>query len=222
MDSVGASHMLSEKPREITVQIPLEVRYIDVDRSEWSENFIRRQVQRLERYADDIISCRVTVSRPHRRQQTGQPYHVLVEVTLPQQIDLAARAEPVEVPTESKLRNVIRDAFRAMERQLIKARNVRRGDVKFHDVPHALVFKLLPEEGYGFLKSPEGEEIYFHRNAVLHDDFDRLTLGTEVRYEAELGEDGLQATSLQIVNKPGVRATPNTPSRTDLPADWQP
>lgn len=204
------------------MQVPLEIRFHDVDRSDWSESFIQRQVERLERYADDMVSCRVTVSRPHRRQHTGQPYHVMIEVTLPPQVDLAAVVEPVEVPTQAELRNVIRDAFKAMERQLIKAKNLRRGDVKFHDEELALVFKLFPEQDYGFIKTPDGEEIYFHRNAVLHDDFDRLALGTEVRYEAELGDDGLQATSVQIVNKPGVRVTPENARRPDLPADWQP
>lgn len=204
------------------MQVPLEIRFQDVDRSEWSENFIRRQVERLERYADDMISCRVTITRPHRHQRSGQPYHVVVEVTLPPQMTLAAVVEPVEVPTQSELRNVLRDAFKAMERQLIKAKNLRRGDVKFHDEELALVFKLFPEQGYGFLKTVDGEEIYFHRNAVLHGDFNRLTPGTEVRYEVELGDNGLQATSVQIVNKPGVRVTPETLRRPDLPADWQP
>ncbi len=204
------------------MQVPLEIRFHDVDRSDWSENFIQRQVERLERYVDDIISCRVTVSRPHRRQRTGQPYQVMVEVTLPPQHVLAATVEPVEVPGSAELRNVIRDAFRAMERQLIRIKELREGTVKQREEARALVFKLLPEEGYGFLKSPEGEEIYFHRNAVLHDDFDRLALGTEVRYEAELGDAGLQATSLQIINKPGVRARPDEPSATELPADWRP
>lgn len=204
------------------MKVPLDIRFQDVDRSEWSENFIRRQVERLERYADDMISCRVTVSRPHRSQQSGQPYHVVVEVTLPPQMDLAAVVEPVEVPGQSELRNVLREAFKAMERQLIKAKNLRRGDVKFHDEDLALVFKLLPDQDYGFLKTVYGEEIYFHRNAVLHGDFDRLSLGTEVRYEAELGDDGLQATSVQIVNKPGVRITPETRRHYGVPDDWHP
>ena len=35
------------------------------------------------------------------------------------------------------------------------------------------------------------DEVYFHRNSVLHDDFDRLTIGMGVRYVAEDGEKGL-------------------------------
>jgi cold shock CspA family protein len=46
------------------------------------------------------------------------------------------------------------------------------------------------------------EEVYFHRNSVLHGEFDRLAIGMGVRYTAEVGEKGLQATSVQIVDKP--------------------
>jgi cold shock CspA family protein len=46
------------------------------------------------------------------------------------------------------------------------------------------------------------DEIYFHRHSVLHDEFDRLTIGLGVRYTAQLGDKGLQATSVQIVDTP--------------------
>jgi len=50
--------------------------------------------------------------------------------------------------------------------------------------------RLFPEAGHGFLKMPDGRELYFHRHGVLHPGFDHLVLGTEVRFAAELGEKG--------------------------------
>lgn len=46
-------------------------------------------------------------------------------------------------------------------------------------------------------------EVYFHRNSVLHGDFDLLAVGTEVRYFEELGDDGPQATTVQGIAKQG-------------------
>jgi cold shock CspA family protein len=43
--------------------------------------------------------------------------------------------------------------------------------------------------------------VYFHRNSVLHGDFDRLSVGTEVRFSPEDGENGPQASSVQVVGK---------------------
>jgi hypothetical protein len=40
---------------------------------------------------------------------------------------------------------------------------------------------------------------------VLNNDFERLTVGTEVRYDLEMGEKGPQASSVQIVGKLGSR-----------------
>jgi cold shock CspA family protein len=202
------------------MQIPLELTYQDVDRSEWSENFIRRQADRLERYADYIISCRVTLSQPHRHQHSGRPWRVRVEVTIPPGHVLDAVAEPLEVETTVELRTVIRDAFKAMEKQLLRLKNMQHGEVKTHEAQTALVTRLVPDESYGFLKTPEGEEIYFHRSSVLHQEFGRLAIGTEVRFEATMGDQGCRATSVHIVNKPGVRATPGEARRGDVPPDW--
>ena len=71
----------------------------------------------------------------------------------------------------------------------------------------SLAIRLFPEDGYGFLRALDGQERYFHRNSVLHGDFGRLAVGTEVRFEPAEGEAGPQASSVQIVNKPGARET---------------
>jgi cold shock CspA family protein len=74
--------------------------------------------------------------------------------------------------------------------------------VKAHETsPHARVAKLFPEEGYGFLETPDGREVYFHRNSVKDSGFDRLEIGTEVRFAEESGEQGPQASAVIIVGK---------------------
>jgi cold shock CspA family protein len=106
---------------------------------------------------------------------------------------------------------VIKHAFAAAARQLRKLVEEQRGAVKTHPEQEvaAIVHKLFPEEGYGFLRTVDTqEEIYFHKNSVLHHEFDRLTIGMGVRYTAETGEKGLQATSVQIVDKPRTPLEP--------------
>jgi cold shock CspA family protein len=43
--------------------------------------------------------------------------------------------------------------------------------------------------------------IYFHRNSVLKNAFDRLEIGSEVRFSEEAGEQGPQASSVTLVGK---------------------
>jgi len=102
---------------------------------------------------------------------------------------------------------VLRAAFSAARRQLQKLGDLQRSDVKTHPEQEAsaLVARLFPEDDYGFLRTLDGREIYFHRRAVLNGDFLRLEVGTGVRYDEEEGDKGPQASTVEIVNKPGVR-----------------
>lgn len=45
--------------------------------------------------------------------------------------------------------------------------------------------KKLNERGYGFLTTESGEDIFFHRSAVLDGGYDALTEGQQVSYEAD-------------------------------------
>jgi cold shock CspA family protein len=74
-----------------------------------------------------------------------------------------------------------------------------RGDVKRDIAPErGRVAKLIAEENYGFIESPDGREIYFHRNSVLDGAFDRLKVGAEVRFVEEDGDKGPQASTVHL------------------------
>ncbi|NBC46841.1 MAG: cold shock domain-containing protein [Gammaproteobacteria bacterium] len=206
------------------MQTPLELNFHDVPRSEWSETLIEDRVARLERFSDQIISCTVIVSQPHKHQHKGNPYKVSIEVRLPRNRRLMVAEEPNEVPSaEANLHPVIVSAFSAMEERLKHAGEPRRRDAlrPAPDEARGLVVRLFEDQGYGFLRTPDGEERYFHRNAVLHDDFDRLGIGTEVRFEPSTGDAGPAASSLQILNKPGERESDATRARDDVPEEWR-
>ena len=190
------------------MQVTPEVKFHDVDRSPWVEEYIAERVRRLERFADGITSCHVTLTQEQASHAKGNKYSVMVEVRLPPNHDLAVRKlkDIRDMPTQ--LPALINLAFGAIERQLKKAAALRRYEEKAHadgEQPHGMVEKLFPE-GYGFIRTVDDDrQYYFHRNSVLHDDFDRLAIGTEVRFSAEEGDKGPQASSVQIVSKPGAR-----------------
>ena len=83
------------------------------------------------------------------------------------------------------------DAFKEARRQLQDYVRQMRGDVKAHETqPGGVVTKLFPEEGYGFIQTPDGREVYFHANSVVDTAFDDIGLGSEVRFIEEAGEKG--------------------------------
>jgi len=92
----------------------------------------------------------------------------------------------------------------ANARRLITASRRRAGKVKSHEIPpHGKVARLFPYEGYGFIQTPEGGLLYFHRNSLVDADFDKLAEGQEVRYVAAEGESdkGPQASTVKLIGK---------------------
>lgn len=206
------------------MQQPLEINFHGVPRSDWSIELIQERAARLERYSDHIISCQVIVSQPHQHQHKGKPYRVSIDVRLPRHQSLAVTEEPDTVPRgHADLRPVINAAFEAMERRLRSiGESTRREDLApAAGEDRGLVVRLFEDEGYGFLRTADDREFYFHRNAVLHGDFPRLAVGTEVRFVPEMGEAGPQASTVQLVNKPGEQETDVTRERDDVPVGWR-
>jgi cold shock CspA family protein len=98
----------------------------------------------------------------------------------------------------------IRDAFDALDRRLEDT--VRRRDhrAKVHEVPpHGRVVRIFQYEGYGFVETSDGVEVYFHKNSVVDGGFGNLELGDEVRVELspEQSEKGPQASTIRPVGK---------------------
>jgi cold shock CspA family protein/ribosome-associated translation inhibitor RaiA len=188
------------------MQTAPEVIFHDVDRSAWVENYILERVERLDRFAEGITSCRVSLAQDQASHHKGNRYSVMVEARLPPNHDLAARKTKVIRTMHAELPALINLAFGAVERQLKKTAALRRGDGKQRPhgpgaQPHGVVEKLF-DEGYGFIRSLEdSRELYFHRNAVRNGEFARLAVGTEVRFTPQEGDDGPQASSVQIVAK---------------------
>lgn len=193
---------------QAAMQIPPEIKFHECDRSAWVEDYIRERLTKLDRIADGgITSAIVTVSAEQLGKTKGNLYGVMINVRVPPNHDLVANKERTIHDMQMELRPLIKQAFEAIERQLKETLAKRRYDTKvpeFQEEPRGMVDKLFPE-GYGFIRTVDDDrEFYFHRNSVLHDDFDRLTIGTEVRFMPQLGDEGPQASSVQIVSKPGA------------------
>ncbi len=172
---------------------PLEIRARDVRLSDDTESLIREKVAKLDKYYDRIIGCRVAVEMPHKSQRRGRTFNVRIDLTVPRGTIVITR-EPDE-----DLHAAIIASFDIALRQVKEYSEKQRGEVKIHiEKPLARVTRLFPEEGYGFLQTPEGREVYFHENAVLEGKFEELQIGTAVTFVEHAGDKGAQASSVAI------------------------
>jgi len=173
----------------LTPQITLK----DIPHSEAVEAKIHEKIEKLEQFSERIMGCRVTVEATQRRHHQGKLFTARIDITVPGRELVVNRVE------NEDLYVAIRDAFDAAKRQLEEHTRKQRGDVKLHEeAPRGRVTKLFPVDGYGFIETSDGREIYFHKNSVIDPTFERLEEGLSVIFLEEQGKKGPQAIRVSV------------------------
>ena len=57
--------------------------------------------------------------------------------------------------------------------------------------------RVVRDRGYGFIRSTDGQEVFFHLNSLQQMDFDSLQEGATVEFEVEQSEKGQRATNVR-------------------------
>ena len=183
--------------------LPVQISYRELTPSEALNARIRDHVAELEQFYPRVIGCRVMVETLHRHHRKGRLYHVRIDLAVPG-AQLVVSREHHRAHEHEDVNVAVRDAFAAARRKLEDFARRQRADTKVHDVPmHGRVARLFPREGYGFIGTADGSEIYFHRHAVIGASFDELEVGDLVRFDMAPGEGekGPQATTVQPIGK---------------------
>lgn len=191
------------------MQVPPEVAFRGFEPDDWLKRAVHGEIEKLDRYYDRIVTCRVMVEMPHRRRRDGNPYHTRIELSVPGRDLVVSRKPDGDRAREDPL-VAVDEAFAAITRQLEDYVHERRGDVKRHrPADRGRVWRLFPGNApgdrYGFLRTAAGREIYFHENSLVGADFERLDVGTEVRFHEERGVEGPQASTVRLAERRASR-----------------
>ncbi|TNF53492.1 HPF/RaiA family ribosome-associated protein [bacterium] len=172
---------------------PLQITGRNFELTDAIKSEIQKRAEKLDKFYNRIMSCRVVIESPQRHRHAGKLYSVNIDITVPGG-ELCIRREPRE-----DLYVSIRDSFQAARRKLEDFARRQRREVKHHEEkPQAHISSLFPEKGYGFITTPENREIYFHKNSVVNSDFKNLKVGMSVHYVEEKGQKGPQASTVSI------------------------
>jgi cold shock CspA family protein len=177
------------------LQKPIVIVARNLELSDALESLIRERAARLEHYYPELVGCSVSVEGPGGHHRKGGPYQVKIDLRVP-------AGEPLTITRQSgdDLQVALRESFDAAVRRLQDFARLQRGQVKVHELaPTATVARLVPEQDCGFLATADGRELYFHRHSVLGGGFDELTLGAQVRYHEERGDQGPQASTVEAL-----------------------
>ena len=138
--------LIFKRKNDETIMIPsLQTTFRNVDASPAVEGRVQEEAGKLGKYFDGITSCRVIVEAPHRHHLHGESFHIRIELRVPGK-ELVVAHEPSliheeqseshkHLEVEGPHKNVyvaIRDAFKAMRRQLQDYVHCLRHEVKAH------------------------------------------------------------------------------------------
>lgn len=187
------------------MQVPVEISFKNVPKKEGYKTLIDEEVYKLETMCEKITSCHVALEQPQAHIKSGNPFRVRVDLLVPRGHEIVVTREPGEGNMHDPLSVVIRDAFHAVRQQLQKVIDKNKRKVKVH--PNKVeevgkVVKVFEDKGFGFISSKDGDEIYFHKNSVLHNKFAKIKIGSEVRFVEEMGDKGPQASTVQLLTSP--------------------
>jgi len=57
-------------------------------------------------------------------------------------------------------------------------------------MPKGTIRRLTADRGFGFIRTEQGEDLFFHRNELQGVDYNSLREGQEVEFEVAQGPDG--------------------------------
>jgi ribosomal subunit interface protein len=112
------------------MKLPLEINLQGLVPLPSMEPEIRRRAAKLEQWASDIVSCRVSVQASANRRRQGHEYQVTIDVRVPdEQIAISHHHRGDDAML------ALRAAFDAMDRRLDDRAQIRSREVKAHAPP---------------------------------------------------------------------------------------
>ncbi|MGE5626084.1 MAG: HPF/RaiA family ribosome-associated protein [Bacillota bacterium] len=182
--------------------LPVQITFHGVPASDALRAAVEKHAAKLERFSKRILGCHVVVEQAGKHHHKGNHYRLQVHLKVAGG-DVMATHEPApEHHSAADPYVVVRDAFKAVQRQLEDHERLLRGAVKQHVPPaHGRVTQIYKAADYGVIQTPEGREIHFHRHSVADDDFDSLVTGNEVRFTEVPGDEGPWASTVHTLGK---------------------
>lgn len=170
------------------MQIPVQVTFRHMKASDALESAIRERAAKLDQVFPNLTSCRVVVEGETANKNQGNRYAVRIDVHAPGHEFAVTRHRDEDAYV------AMRDAFAAAQRKLDDLSREMRGEVKTHaPTVRGEVARVFPDDGYGFIVTGDGREVWFARENVVSSTFDGLKAGMPVQFIEELAAEGFQA-----------------------------
>jgi ribosomal subunit interface protein len=110
------------------MQLPVEITYRGLEKSDDLERMVLEKAARLNKFCDHINRCDVVLEQPNHGHKKGNPFRVRIDVTVAPGHELVADERQTDNESFKPLAKAIHDAFKTMERQLRHLVEKQRGE----------------------------------------------------------------------------------------------
>jgi cold shock CspA family protein len=176
------------------MELQVEGRNLEI-RKAWQDK-IEEEKGRLDRHHPGLVHhLRVSIEETAGHKTGG--HEVRVVASVPNDTVVVKRKGET-------VRPLLVEAFDTLGLQLKELQRKRRQTTKEPEAAAAgpamgTVKSLFPYESYGFLITPDGQEVYFHENALKDVIMAQLAEGDEVRFGEGEGDKGPTAAWVKLV-----------------------
>ena len=172
---------------------PVEIAWHNLESMSRVEERVEQRTARLQQILSRITHISVVIEASHRRHQKGNRYEVRLDVGVPGN-NLAVNRKPGDDDAHVDILVAVRDAFDAMERQLKRWNQQHSGRPAVQTTPlQGKIAQLDPDTTSGQIATTDGRLVYFHGNAIVSGDFDKLTVSDPVELVVDPGDDAMGA-----------------------------
>ena len=120
------------------MDIPLELSFHNVEPSDALKQAVQAHLNKLEKFHDHIIGCRVSIEMPHRSQKAiGNPpdVHIVIRVPGKEIVVSHELKHDGHKKAATDAYAVLEEAFLVAQQQLKDYRRISHGDVKRKNEP---------------------------------------------------------------------------------------
>ena len=169
------------------MQLPIEVSYRGVAKSDEIETLVREKASRLDKFCDHISRCDVVIEQPNHAQHSGSPFRVRIDVTVPPAPRTRRRRETDQA---RDARAAEKSHRRRVQAHGAPTQGIDGSAASEGQGPRTTTARTRwcpscsPADGYGFITDLQGRDVYFpSRQPQVNGDFEKLKVGTEVRFD---------------------------------------
>lgn len=175
------------------MELKVEARNVELKKG-WQMKIEEEKEKLLRNYASFVLHLRVVIEATTHHKEGG--YEVKIVASVPNDTMVVSKKGEVVRPLLIEAFDVL---TLQLKEKLRKIRKVKKGADVAPDMDKAGVINMVsPHESYGFIRSFDEREIYFHENALKNIAIEELTEGDSVLYGETFGDKGPQASWVRL------------------------